>query len=117
MAVDDPLKPVVATKEAKPNYVEHLIGPGDDAEEGKIVDGDVDESGKSTVPESHPSLDPRSRSPRSRSSGDFSRKVMFFVDGLDHMKSSFLSVSEELLEDATKMNTYNHTVIDLQLEF
>ncbi|WZZ04362.1 hypothetical protein YC2023_090283 [Brassica napus] len=26
MAVDDPLKPVVATKEAKPNYVEHLIG-------------------------------------------------------------------------------------------
>ncbi|CAG7904507.1 unnamed protein product [Brassica rapa] len=45
MAVDDPLKPVVATKEAKPNYVEHLIGPGDDAEEGEIVDGDVDKSG------------------------------------------------------------------------
>ena len=54
MAVDNALKPVVATKEAKPNSVEHLIGPGDDAEEGEIVDGDVDESGKSTVPESHP---------------------------------------------------------------
>nr|VDD21155.1 unnamed protein product [Brassica oleracea] len=54
MAVDDALKPVVATKEAKPNSVEHLIGLGDDAVEGEIVDGDVDESGKSTVPESHP---------------------------------------------------------------
>jgi len=42
MAVDDALKPVVATKEAKPNSVEHLIGPGDDVVEGEIVDGDVE---------------------------------------------------------------------------
>ncbi|ESQ55611.1 hypothetical protein EUTSA_v10026131mg [Eutrema salsugineum] len=60
MAVEDTLKPVV-TEEANPNSTEKPIDryheEGDDAEEGEIVggegDGDVDESGKSAVPESH----------------------------------------------------------------
>lgn len=54
MAVEDTLKPNVATEESNPNSVDHPIDryheEGDDAEEGEIVD----ESGKSAVPESHP---------------------------------------------------------------
>ncbi|KAJ0236829.1 Eukaryotic translation initiation factor 4E-1 [Hirschfeldia incana] len=63
MAVEDnTLKPVAATEESKPNSVEknpidryHEEGD-EDAEEGEIVvdGGEVDESGKSAVPESHP---------------------------------------------------------------
>lgn len=62
MAVEDTLKPVV-TEEANPNSTENPIDQyheeGDDAEEGEIVggeggDGDVDESSKSAVPQSHP---------------------------------------------------------------
>ncbi|KAF8077115.1 hypothetical protein N665_1061s0017 [Sinapis alba] len=51
MSVEDSVKPVVATEEAKPNSVEHPIDRYH--EEGEIV-GDGDESSKSAVPESHP---------------------------------------------------------------
>ncbi|CAL9216782.1 unnamed protein product [Arabidopsis halleri] len=52
----------VVTEEANPNSIENPIdrfhGEGDDAEEGEIVggdgDGNVDESSKSAVPQSHP---------------------------------------------------------------
>ncbi|KAF8054171.1 hypothetical protein N665_1342s0002 [Sinapis alba] len=59
MAVEDTPKPVVATEESKSNSVEHPIDryheKGDDAEDGEIVDGgEVDESSKSAVHESHP---------------------------------------------------------------
>lgn len=54
MAVEDTLKPNVATEESNPNSADHPIDryheEGDDAEEGATVD----ESSKSAVPESHP---------------------------------------------------------------
>ncbi|CAH8276215.1 unnamed protein product [Arabidopsis lyrata] len=61
MAVEDTPKSVV-TEEANPNSIENPIDryheEGDDAEEGEIVggdgDGNVDESSKSAVPQSHP---------------------------------------------------------------
>lgn len=61
MAVEDNPKPVV-TEEANPNSIENQIDryheEGDDTEEGEIVgggegDGDLDESNKSAVPQSH----------------------------------------------------------------
>ncbi|KAL1200672.1 Eukaryotic translation initiation factor 4E-1 [Cardamine amara subsp. amara] len=61
MAVEDTPKPVV-NEEANPNSIENPIDryheEGDDTEEGEIVggegDGDVDESSKSAIPQSHP---------------------------------------------------------------